>query len=73
MKTITMDGQEYPLVLGTNSGKKSVKIECPYCEATHIHGRAEGHRVSHCCDKIENGVLIKRERNIGYVIKLQGK
>ena len=40
-----------PTVLGVPYGKSQVKVQCPYCGKTHLHGRLDGSRGSHCEDR----------------------
>lgn len=56
------DGMWYVHPVG-ESVTNSIYIVCPYCGELHSHGKASGHRVSHC----------KNDNNPGYVIMLGGE
>jgi hypothetical protein len=58
-----------------NGYKDGLKFWCPYCKTWHLHGRGNGHRAAHCCDKPSEG---KRRFDSpfyehGYIIKMMSK
>lgn len=53
------DSKGYWHVLPFAFTKSSVKIVCPHCGHIHNHGKAPGHRVSHCNGNNNTGYFIE--------------
>lgn len=69
MKTKNHNGKNY-LVLTRKKAENTEK--CPFCNTSHIHGAADGHRIAHCAsgskesDFIDGIEVFKR---MGYFIE----
>jgi hypothetical protein len=48
MKTITIEGINYPVLKANKNGK----VTCPFCRKEHTHGKSggDGHRVANCTE-----------------------
>ena len=74
-KTEFQDGEEYIVLWREN--EESPTDFCPFCGKRHIHGKGDGHRVSHCAfgedtfTRKSDGKIFKQSQ--GYIVRTKNK
>lgn len=49
------------------------KVWCPYCRASHVHARAEGHVWAHCVDRPDGPYYTSPFHETGYWLRWAGR
>ncbi len=74
-KTEFHNGEEYIVLWREN--EESPTDFCPFCGKRHIHGKGDGHRVSHCA--FDDGIFTRKsdgkifKQSQGYFVRTKNK